>query len=360
MAGPRSLVVCDSEAFYPFRALLSGHLSSPDELPAVERFLRSVVLHDEVGMDLEPDSYHPEMDEIEWTDEELEAGGRMVIVAIGPDVTPLGIFSEDFRDRVNSLATIPETLLKTVEEFSNAQEGNVYYDAHVNYLRRLFGVIAQGGSVVCDGGLGRAALEQASAFPSELFGQLDKDWPQYAEILRSGNLGLNIPPVLAIVLSRCARRDAILTVVKDLRDEWATAREKVWQLVGALRDAPSLRRIDEIRRELKEASKYFSPATPTKCYSPMRVLWDITTAAAGGAAITSIAGGDPRIGAISKALSEIARLFSPSSDELRRVFSRGAFDLARRVSRETASVAPLPDLLSRFLAADEKKALGLD
>jgi hypothetical protein len=92
----------------------------------------------------------------------------------------------------------------------------------------------------------------------------------------------------------------------------------------------------------------------------MRVLWDITTAAAGGAAITSIAGGDPRIGAISKALSEIVRLFSPSSDELRRVFSRGAFDLARRVSRETASVAPLPDLLSRFLAADEKKALGLD
>jgi hypothetical protein len=206
------------------------------------------VLHDEIGMDLEPDSYHPEMDEIEWTDEELEAGGRMVIVAIGPDVTSLGIFSEDFRDRVNSLATIPETLLKTVEEFSNAQEGNVYYDAHVNYLRRLFGVIAQGGSVVCDGGLGQAALEQASAFPSELFGQLDKDWPQYAEILRSGNLGLNIPPVLAIVLSRCARRDAILTVVKDLRDEWATARGKVWQLVGALRDAPSLRRIDEIRR----------------------------------------------------------------------------------------------------------------
>ena len=46
------VTVCDPESFYPLRNLVAGPLTDRHELTAVERFVRTVVLHDEISMEL--------------------------------------------------------------------------------------------------------------------------------------------------------------------------------------------------------------------------------------------------------------------------------------------------------------------
>lgn len=53
------IAVCDPEAFYPLRGLVSGQLTDLRELVEVERFVRTVVLHDEISMELDPWPYDP-------------------------------------------------------------------------------------------------------------------------------------------------------------------------------------------------------------------------------------------------------------------------------------------------------------
>ena len=43
--------MCDQHGFYPFRDLLTGHLSSLDDLALAERFARAVALHDAIVME---------------------------------------------------------------------------------------------------------------------------------------------------------------------------------------------------------------------------------------------------------------------------------------------------------------------
>jgi hypothetical protein len=260
MVTDKKRVVCDPEAFYPFRSLVEGPLTNlEEELKGVERFLRVVVLHDDMEMALEPHPYIPEEEE-EWAEEEIAAGRKLVVVAFGPVVEKYGFFSDDYRHEPIPDVKLSPRLLKLVSSYSNAGEENVFYRAHAEYLQRLFGVVAQGGSVLCEGAFGRVAIEKATEFPTQLFEPLDKDWQEYARRIQAGQLGFVVPPVLAIVLNRCARRDAIPAVVHDLRQEWAEPRRKVWQLVDDLKEARTLREVGHIERELAEASKYFSPS----------------------------------------------------------------------------------------------------
>ena len=76
MARLPRVAVFDPEAFYPFRSLVKGPLSDLSELQAIERFIRALVLHDEMAMEVEPFPYQEE--ENEWTEEETKAGTRNV------------------------------------------------------------------------------------------------------------------------------------------------------------------------------------------------------------------------------------------------------------------------------------------
>ena len=53
-------VVCDLEAFEPLHSLVRGPLVDLHELTAIERFVRTVVLHDEVSLLFTPCPYNPE------------------------------------------------------------------------------------------------------------------------------------------------------------------------------------------------------------------------------------------------------------------------------------------------------------
>ena len=55
-----SVAVCDPEAFYPLRSLVAGPFTDLNELTDIERFVRTVVLHDEISMELEPWPYDPD------------------------------------------------------------------------------------------------------------------------------------------------------------------------------------------------------------------------------------------------------------------------------------------------------------
>lgn len=357
MGAGKRRAICDPDAFYPFRSLVDGPLTNLEELEGVERFLRAVVLHDELGMDLEPHPHVPENDEREWTEEEIAAGGRPVIVAFGPVVEKYGLFSDDYRHEPIPDVKLSPHLLDLVSSYSNAGEENVFYKAHVQYLQRLFGGVAQGGSVLCEGAFGRAAIEKATEFPTQLFEPLDKDWQEYARKIQAGRLGFVIPPVLAIVLNRCARRNAIPAVVHDLRQEWAEPRRKVWRLVDDLKEARTLREAGHIERELAEASKYFSPSKTAEGSPPLRMLWELFATGAAGAAIATLSGGGAGVGFLVGLITRAATVFK--SSDPRKIFRRGAFDLARRVSHEVGKVQPVPDLLSRFLSEAEKQALGI-
>jgi hypothetical protein len=76
----RGVAAFDPDAFYPFRALVEGEFTQPDDLTKLERLFRAIILHDEMRMMIEPWAV-PEDDE---DYEEIGPEGRNVIVAIGP------------------------------------------------------------------------------------------------------------------------------------------------------------------------------------------------------------------------------------------------------------------------------------
>ena len=231
------------------------------------------------------------------------------------------------------------------------------FDSHIDYLKRVLGIIEQGGSALVCSRFGKEAIATAQQYPESLLGPLDEHWQSYARQVAEDGLGLLVPPVLGIVLSQCARRDAIPLVIRDLRDEWAGARKKVWDLLDAVRNARTLDQALQIRRALEEASKLFAPEPTEHDSRPIRVLWEIIAAAMAGSVIAAALGSNPLVGALTGMVGHVPRCgpallheFGPA------LFGRGAFDLARRVRRSVAQVEL--DALSRLLTTAEKQTLG--
>jgi hypothetical protein len=345
--------VCDQEAFYPLRNLVEGPFRSVEDLTIIERLLRAVVLHDEIVMEFTPLPYD---EDTETTDEH---GHRYNIVALGPVLTGYDFFSihSGPRPAVPNL-DLSADLLQVASTFANAGEGNAFFRAHVDHLKRVLAVAEQGGSVVLESDFCRHAIARVEQYPEALFRNLDQEWQNYAQQMQEDGLRLLVPPVLGIVLTRCARRDAIPAVISDLRNEWTDARLKVWELLDSLRCCRSLREAVEIRNELARASRLFSPETSEADTAPIRALWEVLGGAVAGAVTGTLLGGNPLIGAATGAVGHgvrtlpgIAREFGPV------LFGRGALDLAKRV-RGGAAKTEL-DALPALLSDAERRDLGL-
>ncbi len=349
------VAACDPDAFYPLRALVSGPFDTLEDLAAIERFIRTVVLNDEIVMELNPWPYDPETD-FEFTEEEQQAGGRTVIAAIGPVLEGYEFFTERFGPQpVPDVELTPE-LIRVASAHANAGEGNVYFKAHVEFLKRVLGVVEQGGSALLCSNFGQQAIATARRYPESVFSQLDEEWQGYARHAEQDGLGLLVPPVLGIVLTRCARRSAIPTVIRDLRAEWPDARRNLWSLLDALRVCRTLGEAVDIRRELSEASRLFAPQRTDLDSRPVRVLWEVIAAAGAGAIIGQMSGGHPGIGLATGVLSQARPVAALAHEFGRAMFGRGAFDLARRVRRAVSQVEF--DALPRLLSDAEKQKLG--
>jgi len=353
-----TIAACDPEAFYPLRSLVSGPFTDLASLQSIERFVRTVVLHDEIVMQLLPFPYDPEGD-TEWTEEERLVGGRSVIVAMGPDLSGYDFFADRTYEPLLPEIELSTALLESAAEFANAGEGNVYFDAHVKYLRSALGIVEQGGSALLCSEFGQVAINKALRYPERLFQSIDEDWQRFGQELAQDGARLVVPPVLGIILQRAAKREAIPSIICDLRDEWAVAREKVWNLVRELRSSPTLARARDIQKGLSDASKAFSPVGSIETgTNPIRVLWEILASAASGATIAQLSGGRLLTGAVTGAVNKLAGSVTPLVQEVGpTIFRLGAFDLARRVQRATAQVEF--DSLQRLLSEGEKQKLGI-
>jgi hypothetical protein len=349
-----SLAICDQGAFYPFRALVEGRVGSQSDLANAERFARTVVLHDEIAMELEPWPYDAESDP-GFTDEEEAIGMRNVIVAIGPTLDGYGFFADLPRPNPHLNMVLSAELLDVARTASRAEPGEPYYKAHVEYLQRIAGVISDGGSALVAGDFGREAIDRAAEYPAKLFDKLDADWQAFARATDAGDVGIVVPPVVAILLTRAATRDALPTVLADLRDELADARRKVWRLLAELKGVHTLADAAKIKRELEAASAAMSPASPETPGRPTRVLWNLVGSALSGAVTAGVAHGDPLIGGALGAAKAASAELASYGDLGRWLFSRGAFDLARRVRSETLKIEP--GILSRHLSAKEMARL---
>ncbi len=354
---PSSVAIFDPHAFYPFRSLVQGGLHNLNELQDIERFVRAIVLHDEMSMILEPCPYDPLADEEMSTN---QPGARNIIVGMGPVLSNYeGLLSIAKNLKSISEEEVSSTLRDIAAEFSNARPGNPYYNAHIEFVGKILAVSKDGGSITCEGRFYRALELRAGKYPEKLFQVLDKDWQEYAMATEEGRIGVKIPPILNIILTSCKKREDIPDRLKLLREEWADARKKLWRLLGELRNAQTLKEARRIQHELAEASKYFSPLSQQTDFSPIRMLWDLFAETGGGAIDSALAGGDPEIGAVAAAGRKALTSLAQSGKQFGKLlFGRGAFDLARRIRKEIMYSSP-KNTLSRLLTQSEKDALGL-
>lgn len=363
-----SIALCDPDAFYPFRRLVEGPFEDLEKLAKVERFLRTVVLHDRISMSLAPLPYDPisnrlarEEHERRLHDEGRRARARNIMVAIGPSLDDYDFFEKRDNPTTQEVLNIrlSSTITEVAKEFSNAGEENPYYEAHIEYLKKAVAVIQKGGSALLADEFGSTAIGEASKFPKDWFAELDEDWENLARAVHAGSTGIVVPPVLSIVLTRCAHREAIPNIVRDLREEWTSARAKFWELLDRLQTARTVAEAQNIQKELEEASRLLSPSQEVFSTKPTRVLWDlIAGGAAGASASLLVSGNDPFATAVSSAAIGASRSLAPLLRELGpTLFGRGAFDLASRIRREARRVEY--DALARLLTDAEKKSLGL-
>lgn len=364
--------------------LIEGPFVGVEDLALAEEGLRAIVLHDDAiiepflfraRVDVENAKNEGEKAKIcvtatELTSAEMKqtwenrAGQQMMLDALRMEgqefilgTTPVQCYG---LIRHREAEDIPEvglsaSLRSLAESESHATPGSYAYEIYSNTLKILFGVVQNGGSIVCETEFFRKAVQTASSFPRLLFAELDKDWADFAKNLNT--MGPLVPPVLSIVLHRTASRDRIPEIVSDLRDEWSVARAKVWSILDALKTARTLAEAKEIERELEQTSNYFSPFSDADSSRPMRIFWDAFVGGMGGALVAAISGGQAAIGAatavVGRAISEVQK----NQNFGQMLFSRGGFDLARRIRRELNRLER--DRLRTFLSETEQKVLGI-
>jgi len=353
-----STAVCDPDAFYPLRSLVSGPLDNLDELVDIERFIRTVVLHDEIYMELDPMPYDPEAeDEI---NRENNFGARNVITALGPVLTGYDFFLQKVgvgKPETPSIE-LSSQLIQQARRFSDADEGNAYFATHIDFLRRIVSVLQNGGSALLKGDFGSKVIKVSSQYPDKLFENLDKDWEKFAHEGNTGNLGFVVPPVLSIILRRCANREAIPAIIEDLRYEWSGIRSQVWLLLNQLKAAGTIKEALEIRRELNEASLLLSIDENATKSGPVQILWDLVIGSIAGVGISLLTNTSPGVGAGIGALNAAMRTGPTLIRNLgAALFSRGAFNIARPIKKEALQVEY--NALSRLLTDSEKNKLGL-
>jgi hypothetical protein len=114
--------------------------------------------------------------EEELTEEERTAPPS-VIVALRPSLHGYDFFKNDLgpRSELESEIDLSPALLETAAQFTNAGEGNVYYEAHVQQSKRLLSIVEEGGSVLLCREFGQEAVAAAQRYPEELFRELDKN-----------------------------------------------------------------------------------------------------------------------------------------------------------------------------------------
>ena len=206
------------------------------------------------------------------------------------------------------------------------------------------------------GDVGRAAIRIGQEMPTALLQHLDADVRRFAKQANRGDLGLVVPPLLGTVIVRAGgRRDRIVQAVSELREEWSEPRRRVWETLHALRRTSDFEEANALMHQLDEISAHIrAPGVPL--FSPMEIVWQVTTAAGAGALVAWIAAGNPLLGA---AVPAAGRTVAAVGSLGYRLFGLGGFGLARSIRRAVRDYKPSVDQLVTLLSDSEKRRLDL-
>ena len=215
---------------------------------------------------------------------------------------------------------LPPPLVELAVSSARTDRGDdPYLRSHIRYLQNLSLVVKRGGSVLVAGNVGRAAFRISHQMPAALLQHLDADVRQFAEQANRGDLGLVVPPFLAIVIKRAGRRERIVDALVELRQEWDQPRQRVWETLHALRCTSDIREAHDLIRELDGISRAIR-APGASGSRPMEVAWRVTTEAGAGAVAALIASGSPLLGA---AVPAVGRTIAAAESLGRQLFGLG-------------------------------------
>ncbi|MBN2224712.1 MAG: hypothetical protein JW765_08585 [Deltaproteobacteria bacterium] len=104
-----------------------------------------------------------------------------------------------------------------------------------------------------------------SKWPDYLFKTLGEEYKRASEELRGPGMGVTLPPLTALLLSRARTRDDIPVTLRDLREEYTEARDELWSMLSEMWFAPTCEDQLKILRQLSNAaSSLFVAAFPER------------------------------------------------------------------------------------------------
>jgi hypothetical protein len=99
-----------------------------------------------------------------------------------------------------------------------------------------------------------------SKWPMHLFESLGRQFGEESRLIRGLGLGVTLPPVTALVLSRAKKRDDIPDVLFELRDEYKTSRDTLWEMLDKMWHTKTFLQQTKILRTLTDAADSIFPA----------------------------------------------------------------------------------------------------
>ena len=362
--GPR-LAISDEQALMDVQPLVAGPIDDLSVLDAAERLFRAYLLYDELKL-----AYSPTLDihvvDMDWESERRaklsDVSERYGIESVGAEALE-GQRKRAFGDAVTTDQIVGPDVTGAIDAWEadkdfDSEDSSENVRILEEHAANLISVVRAGGGLVAEGSLAREVIGPALQYPEKLFAPLDGRWADYVRRLEAGAVGLVVPPVTAIVLSRCARREAIPTVLRDLRDEWDRARRRMWAAVEQFEDARTLAEAEEAMKGLERAAELMRPDSELSGMPTFRNFWSLTTAVAAGAATATLSGGDLAVGAAVGGIKNLAELVTGVLANKDVVFRTGAFDLCREVRYELGQLPRMPELLRHLLSRAEREALG--
>jgi hypothetical protein len=93
-----------------------------------------------------------------------------------------------------------------------------------------------------------------SKWPDYLFKTLDEEYRQATEELRGPGLGVALPLLTTLLLSRAPSRSRIPEALRDIREEYEPDRDRLWTMLGEMWEAPTFKRQIGVLRTLEGAA----------------------------------------------------------------------------------------------------------
>lgn len=123
-----------------------------------------------------------------------------------------------------------------------------------------------------------------SKWPNELFKSLDQDYSTLMRQLRGPSMGIELPPLILIVLSLANKRDDIPQTIVELRDAYAKSRNNLWLLLTNMWEAPTLKEQIDILNTLQCAAKGILPSIGGRNFNYLSLGLDLAQLSLGGVA----------------------------------------------------------------------------